>query len=141
MSRYGADTTDLDRPTFDSLVDDIGEDPARYLYDRERWVALARIRGIHRHQTLRAFRAVERALASREGREPREWVMNALDARETYLDEHGEFDPDVKHEEPETGPYTPDQWERGTGSLPPITPHAENIARPATDGGEDGDQA
>jgi hypothetical protein len=141
VSQYGANTHDPDRPTFPALVDAIGEDPARYLYDRDRWVSLARIRGIHRFEVIEAWRAVERNLASHQGRDPRGWVMSALDEREAYLQEHGEFDPDVDYEEPETGPYTPDQWERDAGGLPPITPHAENIVEPVADGGEDGDQS
>jgi len=143
MTRFGAGGEDLDRPEYPDTVANIGEDPARYLYDRPRWVALARIRGIHKLAVVAAFRAVELNLARQQDvrEEPRDWVLEVLDEREAYLEEHGEFDPDVDHAEPETGPYTPDQWQRDPGGLPPITPHESNIARPATDGGEDGDQA
>lgn len=144
MSRYGGGSGDLDRPAFPNVVETIGDDPARYLYDRPRWVALARIRGLRTFDEVRAWRAVEKNLAKRKGviEEPRDWVLDALDDRETELEEHGEFDPDVDREPFETGAYDPTLWEdRGAGALPPITPHEENIAQPVADGGQDGDQA
>jgi len=142
MSRYGGGSKGLDRPQYPNVVESIGDDPARYLFNRSRWVALARIRGLRTFDEIEAWRAVEKNLANRMGviEEPREWVLDALDARESELEEHGVFDPDVDREPPETGPFTPDQWERDAGGLPPITPHEENIAQPVADGGQDGDQ-
>jgi len=142
VTSFGAGGEDLDRPEFPNLVEKIGDDPARYLYDRPRWVALARIRGLRTFEAVAAFRAVELNLARQKDvlEEPRDWVLAALAERKAQLEEHGEFDPDIEHEEPDLGPYTPDQWQRDPGGLPPITPHEENIARPATDGGKDGDQ-
>ncbi|MHB9288105.1 hypothetical protein ACKVMT_13830 [Halobacteriales archaeon Cl-PHB] len=133
----GAAASEPDRPTYPKVKDSIGEDPARFLCRREKWVAKARIRGIHLFEIIEAWRAVERNLAVRRGKEPREWVMEALAKREAYLEDHGEVDPDPEPPEIDPGPYTPDLWkDRTAGSLPPITPHEENIARPATDGGE-----
>lgn len=125
-----------DRPKYPNVREDIGEDPARYLCRDEPWVAKARIRGIRLLETIAAWRGVERNLARREGREPRLWVIDALDERESHLREHGEFDPPVEGWDLDLGPYPPEIWEdRSAGSLPPITPHEENIADPATDGG------
>ena len=133
-------SSDPDRPTFPDLRESIGEDPARYLHGREEWVARARIRGIRLRSTIRAWEAVERRLASREAREPRQWVLDALADREAFLEEHGEFDPEPVGLDPNLGPYPPELWEdRAPGDLPPITPHAENIAEPVTDGGESGE--
>jgi hypothetical protein len=132
-----------DRPAFPALVEQIGDDPARYLYGRRRWIALARIRGLRTFEQVEAFRAVERSLVHQYDlrSEPREWVLEALADREAVLEDRGVFDPDVPQEPPETGPYSPGQWERDAGGLPPITPHEDNIAEAVADGGEDGDQA
>lgn len=79
----------------------IGEDPARYL-DKDlvsgegRELALARIRGIARIEVVRAWRAAERRLAARDDREPRGKILELLEERETYLQEHGERPRDLR---------------------------------------------
>lgn len=81
---------DDDRERFPALVESIGEDPARFLdksgpeYDKNALIA-ARIRGIDSIEVLRAWRAVERRLHG-----GRSAVVELLDEREAYLEEHGE---------------------------------------------------
>ena len=85
-----------DRRRFDRLADDVGEDPARWLdwslvddADRRR-MALDRIASIDKYAVLAAFRAVERALADQDDRDPRTRIMKAIDEREQTLDRIGE---------------------------------------------------
>jgi hypothetical protein len=89
-----ADTSERMRcPT---LVESIGEDPARWLDadlladdDRASMVKTL-IDGIDSLQRVRAWRAVERRLAARDDRDPRAPIMQRLDQREEWLKLHGE---------------------------------------------------
>lgn len=60
-----------DRPTYPSIEDKIGEDPARYLHDLDQ-TAFSRIRGIQDEETIDAWVRVEADLG------PRKPVMAAL---------------------------------------------------------------
>lgn len=95
MSGAGPITPSADRERFPSLVADIGEDPAQFLdhdllgdsrHDTPLRTALARIKGIDSLQVANAWLAVERQL----DRGPREQVVDALENRIAFLDEHGE---------------------------------------------------
>ncbi|MFC5135471.1 MULTISPECIES: hypothetical protein [Haloferacaceae] len=76
-----------------------GENPARFLAN-ERVVddgdgtrgelMLARIRGLETIELCGFWLAVERALANKEGREPRDRVERAIRERKAHLEEHGE---------------------------------------------------
>jgi len=79
--------------------DRLGENPARFLVEEididtgagtSGELIIARIRGIATHELLDYWEGVERWLARREDREPRDDVLDALDARREELDEHGE---------------------------------------------------
>jgi hypothetical protein len=78
------------------LKRELGEDPARFLdaelaSDRSRRnMVRDRIRGIDTVEVLRAWEAVERNLANRDGRDPREKVLEWLDQRADVLEEIGE---------------------------------------------------
>ncbi|WP_135830655.1 hypothetical protein [Halorussus halobius] len=84
------------------LTEDIGENPARFLdhdlvetgpEDTDHSLARMvrdRISGIDRLEVIGAWRAAERRLASEQDREPRQAVLNLLDDREAFLQEHGE---------------------------------------------------
>lgn len=78
----------LSREQFPSLRDQIGEDPARYLDRDDLYIAKIRIRGIDFIEVVRAWKAVERRI----DRGPREEVMQLLEERESFLQEHGERD-------------------------------------------------
>jgi hypothetical protein len=93
-----------DRETFPSLAEDLGEDPARFL-DREliergpghtnetaKALVVARIEGIDRVEVARAWRAVERALAEKHDREPRQAIVKRLEERVAWLEAHGDRD-------------------------------------------------
>ena len=87
-----------DRVEFHRLRERLGEDPARFLdrdlvgdRDAQRMVR-ERIAGIDSLEVLSAWRAVERNLADHYDREPRQGVLDALDERGTWLDEHGDRD-------------------------------------------------
>jgi hypothetical protein len=86
----------------------LGENPARFLdqdliergndhTDRtSQRLVFARIRGIDRLETVNAWIAVERKL----DRGPRQRVINLLERRKAYLEEHGERDlPNLTAEE------------------------------------------
>ena len=77
----------------DGLAEKIGEDPGRYLDGP--LPPLPRIRGLRTIHRVRAFSGAERRIASIRGREPRSDIMDALERRERYLEEHGEYDPDL----------------------------------------------
>lgn len=84
----------VDRPTFPELEDRIGEDPARFLYtdgfgENDRQLILARIRGIDFIESVNAWIAVERRLTG-----GRSAIIDALEERKAYLEEHGERDPE-----------------------------------------------
>jgi hypothetical protein len=85
-----------DRVEFPRLRDRLGEDPARFLdrhlvgdRDAQRMVR-DRIKGIDSLAVLSAWRAVEKKLADHHDREPRQGVLNLLDERGIWLDEHGD---------------------------------------------------
>jgi len=76
-----------------------GENPARFLQEPIQIdvgdgttgeLMFARIRGIETIALVRYWVAMERRLASIEGRDPRERVLQALAQRERYLEEHDE---------------------------------------------------
>lgn len=84
------------------LKQEIGEDPGRFL-DAElvergpnhtdqtnQRLVRARIRGIDRAEVARAWIAVERRLASEHDREPRQRVLELLEDRLKYLEDHGD---------------------------------------------------
>jgi hypothetical protein len=68
----------------DRLVDDLGEDPGRYLDGP--LDPLPRIRGLDSIPTVRAWIGAERRIASIRNRKPREDIIEALNRRETYLE-------------------------------------------------------
>lgn len=80
---------------FPRVSDAIGEDPGRYL-DRDlegaRELIEARIRGIDFLETARAWIAVERNLGRDPEGGPRPEVLELLQEREAYLEEHGDRD-------------------------------------------------
>lgn len=84
------------RRRFDDLKDDIGEDPARWLdwdlirHEDRRNIALTLIDSIDTIERIRAWKAVERALAVEHDREPRSKIIQRLDQREEWLELHGE---------------------------------------------------
>jgi len=104
-----------------SLTEDIGEDPARWLDGP--LAPLPRIRGLRTIKRVRGWQAAERLLASRQDRDPRERIMAALDEREAYLDQHGEFNPGLPEREIVLG-ITPGVLEDVFGS-----PEAGGLAR------------
>lgn len=76
-----------DRDEFPSLVEQIGEDPARYLdRDVSAKTLAPMIRGMDRIERIRAWKAVERAI----DRGPRPGIIDALEEREERLVEIGE---------------------------------------------------
>lgn len=87
-----------DRAEFPRLRDRLGEDPATFL-DRDlvgdrsaQRMVRDRISGIDTLEVLSAWRAVERKLAEHHDREPRQGVIDALDERGLWLEEHGDRD-------------------------------------------------
>lgn len=81
------------------LSAEYGENPARFLQASIQMdvgdgttgeLMFARIRGIETVSLVRYWVAMERRLASMEGRDPRDRVLQALAQRERYLEEHGE---------------------------------------------------
>lgn len=87
----------VDREQFPQLKDDVGEDPARFLdHDlvSSEWSAIVefRIRGIDRLPVLRAWLAIERRL----DRGPRDYVIDLLEERERFLQEHGDRPRDLR---------------------------------------------
>ena len=76
-----------------------GENPARFLIEEitvdngdgtTGELMLARIRGLETIALCRFWLGVERYLAAQEDREPRDRVVDALEEREEYLEEHGD---------------------------------------------------
>jgi len=81
------------------LSDEHGENPARFLQEdiaidsgdgTSGELMFARIRGLESVALVRYWVAMERRLASIEGRDPRDRVIRALAERERQLDEYGE---------------------------------------------------
>mgnify|MGYP000394376668 CR=1 FL=1 len=77
----------------------LGENPARVLVEEididtdagtSGELIFARIRGIETRELVDYWEGVERWLAMREDREPRDDVLDALEERRDELDEHGE---------------------------------------------------
>lgn len=133
MSWRGAGHGRDEREHFPETEDEIGEDPARYLDTPTPRYALARIRGIDKIDVCQAWLRVEHELE----RGPRESVVECLEARLAYLQEHGERVDDVEPKELNLGPWPPDTGTRTPG-LAPLQPHRSNIASP--DGGEREDE-
>jgi hypothetical protein len=129
-----------DRERFPALKDEIGEDPARYL-DVERvedlQLARARIRGIDSLATLRAWKAVERNLSANGvvSEHHRQQVMQWLDEREAYLEEHGDRDERVEPGGRTPSPPAEWSWPDRDGEYP--FTNTVDAGRYATDGGED----
>lgn len=78
------------------LKQDVGENLARFL-DRKisnppprNSMFRARLEGIDRLDVVGAWEAAERRLAREQDREPRQHVMDLLNQRRKYLEEHGE---------------------------------------------------
>lgn len=139
-----------DRETFPRLQEELGEDPARFL-DQPLFdggdhtsspgaMMRARIRGIDHLATLRAWKAVERNL----DRGPRDRVMELLEDREEYLQQHGDRDKrttESDHERPpkdvyvvEDGERIPsDEYEYADTAIAKATSTSTEVA---TDGGE-----
>ncbi|WP_132060224.1 hypothetical protein [Halorussus amylolyticus] len=103
------------------LKDRHGENPARFLDHRlveygadhtdhtlSRMVK-DRVRGIDRIEIVRVWKAVERRL----DRGPRKPILDLLDEREAFLEEHGERPPDLRTEWPHELPerYQPTERE------------------------------
>ncbi|WP_435067687.1 hypothetical protein [Haloplanus sp. C73] len=137
-----------DREEFPSVAEDIGEDPARFLdVDRleDLELARARIRGIDFIATLRAWKAVERNLASTGvvSEHHRTKVMEWLDERESELEELGDRDErmaDVDIEarrEATPSTSTPATWVDRDGGERKLNHVDSDRYRAATDGGED----
>jgi len=93
----GKPGSSTDRARYPQLKDDVGEDPARFL-DHDlvstEWSAIveSRINGIDRLPVLRAWLAIERRL----DRGPRDYVIDLLDERERFLQEHGDRPRDLR---------------------------------------------
>ena len=77
----------------------LGENPARFLVEEididtgagtSGELIVARIRGIATRELVNYWEGVERWLARRDGREPRDDVLDALQERREELEEHGE---------------------------------------------------
>jgi len=77
----------------------LGENPARFLVEEtdidtgagtSGELIFARIRGIATRELVDYWEGVERWLARREGREPRDDVLDALQERREELEEHGD---------------------------------------------------
>lgn len=91
MNKVAPTTT---REHFPELEERIGEDPARFLDENGRDdtkidLALARIRGIDYLENLNAWLAIERRLNG-----GRRVIVDAIEERREYLEEHGERDVD-----------------------------------------------
>jgi hypothetical protein len=85
----GGNTSETPNP---ELKAELGEDPERFL-DRpvsidDQW-PMARINGIDSLAVVRAWKAIERKLGRDDGG-PREQIMQLLEDREQYLEEHGD---------------------------------------------------
>ncbi|MHB9286768.1 hypothetical protein ACKVMT_06980 [Halobacteriales archaeon Cl-PHB] len=131
----GPDAGSKDYIQLDALADAIGEDPGRFLDGP--LPAKPRIQGLRTLEKVRAWRAAERKIARIRNRSPDEDILAELAERQEYLEEHGEHDPDIEPKKIETGPYPPEKWAgQSSPGASTITPHEENIARPAADGGE-----
>ena len=75
---WHSETTD--RPQYPEIAEDMGEDPARFLSSSERYLPLARIRGIDDCGLLSAYRAVEQREFG-----GRDVILEAIDQREHEL--------------------------------------------------------
>lgn len=83
-----------ERPTFESVADDIGEDPARFLSAASKDLPLARIRGLETIAACNAWTAVERRAWG-----GRDVVLDAIETRRQELqatDERGDLRPQVR---------------------------------------------
>lgn len=79
--RAGPDWIRLDR-----LIEDLGEDPGRFLDGS--LDPIPRIRGLETVAEVRAWIGAERRIANIRNRRPREAVMAALQQRETFLEDY-----------------------------------------------------
>ncbi|WP_049906597.1 hypothetical protein [Halorubrum tebenquichense] len=84
---------------FPEPAQEYGENPARFLIEEltvddgdgtTGELLLARIRGLETIELCGFWLAVERALANKEGREPRDRVERAIRERKAHLEEHGD---------------------------------------------------
>lgn len=135
--------TSTDRETFPRLLDDLGEDPARWLdrdvlsdQDRAEMIK-ALIRGMDTLERVRAWKAVERALGRGPADGPREGVMRLLEQREAYLESID--GPPLRHQH---GPWRPPEMLDTESAIPERERSAidkfDSMGRTvATDGGAD----
>lgn len=103
----------------------VGENPARFLDQRipelpESPTSFfrARVDGIDRIEVVGAWIAAERKLATEQGRQPRQHVLDLLEQRRDVLQEHGERPERFRTEWPQDLPdrYNPTNRDR---SVPP----------------------
>lgn len=100
MPAAGQTASQRDRLRLPELREEIGEDPAQYL-DRPMFrngpvdiplrTAIARIQGMERIDVVNAWLMVERRL----DRGPRDKIVELLEDRRDYLEEHGERPRDI----------------------------------------------
>lgn len=128
------------------LKQDVGENPTRFLDQRIPQIPesptsflRARIDGIDRIEVVGAWLAAERKLATEQGREPRSHVIDLLEQRREFLQDHGERPENLRtewpHELPERYQPTdrdvpPKQWSLVTtdGDRVPFDDHRGNSA-------------
>ncbi|WP_251342441.1 hypothetical protein [Haloplanus halophilus] len=130
-----------DRERFPGAVEDINEDPGRYLdVDRldDLKLAKARIRGIDYIAVLRCWGAVERQLLHERDAVSEhhfEQVMEWLDEREVELEEIGDRDERVEAGGREPSPPATWSWPDRDGEYP--FTNTVDSGRYAADGGEE----
>ena len=128
ISNSGPDWIQLDR-----IIEQIGEDPGRYLDGP--LDPMPRIRGLSSIHECRAWDGAERRIAKIRNRTPRRRIITALEQREAFLEDY-EPDPDFERDVPEKTvllkgePY--DEVDRSD----PIARISRTVV--ATDGGEFG---
>lgn len=104
------------------LKDQIGENPVRFLDQKIAEIPesptsffRARVEGIDRIEVVRAWQAAERRLASERGRQPRQHVLEILEQRAEWLEDHGERPADLLAEWPHE---LPDRYQSADRRVP-----------------------
>lgn len=97
-----------DRERFPQLKDDLGEDPARFLDHQlvsTEWseIVRSRIQGIDRLAVINAWIAIERRLE----RGPRDTVIDLLEQRRAWLQDHGERPEELREADDRPDRYYP----------------------------------
>lgn len=146
-----ADRSD-DYPWTERVSEAIGHDPARFLdrplhttgigddYDGLRFIE-ARIKGIRRLKVVHLYKRVEKNLAKRQDREPRDEVMDLLDTQESLIQEFGDLE-EYLQEAPRRDPEPTEsvvRWpDRDGGERTSSFTRSgrHSFDRAATDGGE-----